>query len=146
MRPYILSALALIAMSPGLVAQDIDKDICLLVEQRAKAIDEINKEFEANLAKLRDAKLRSLEEELAMAMKSLDLEKSNKINELRQVWKQFSPQATQRRVFIRRPKDRSAAQWFFVRGPDVGDVFCKPSISPKLLPTLHNSCLDFAST
>ena len=147
LRHSLLLMFSLLVTSVA-TAQDIEKKIETLVEQRAKAIAQLDDQFRVEISKVRDAHVKELEEQLATAMKALDLEKSNKLNETIKQWKQLSPIIHRRTVFVRIPESKDGKLWFFARGPEGIWLECTPdniyrnketAVTPDYIELTHES-------
>ena len=142
----LLIVLSLFASS--VLSQDPEKRINVLIEIRAQRIAKVDQEFQSEIAKLRDSQVQEIEEQRNAAMKSLDLQKSNKLNELLQKWKLFSPAIRRRMVFVIVPDNKDTISRFFSRGPEDIWLECtsdklfrhkETKVTPEYIECTHES-------
>lgn len=120
MRLFFL-CLIFAALPISLQAQDQAKKIDALLKTRASAIAKIDRDFRIEFAKIRNDAVKDLEQKVTDAMKALDLEKSNKLNQELEKWRRLAPTIRRRSLFVRVLEDESSGTAFFVRGS--GDIW-----------------------
>src|SRR6056297_581977 len=120
MRLFYL-CLIFAALPTSLHAQDQAKKIDALLKARAAAIAKIDRDFQIELAKIRNDVVKDLEQKVTDAMKALDLEKSNRLNQQMEKWRRLNPTIRRRSLFVRVLENESSGPAFFVRGS--GDIW-----------------------